>query len=326
MPQTDAPRPVCPKGEHRWNSQDRCWECGAGRPRKRRRARVRAQKQPMSRSQRRRQTNRRPGPLKTRWLTAPATTTADTASEIEPALPVVLSTGATVEAGSSSRLRRYRPSTELPVGDRGRKRNDYDGRYRISFFEDGKRVFHLALLTPAADIWNCVMYEQAIVGFDAEGRPIRANWIDDDAEFELRPKSMPALRRFRDPPEPRARTLAVGVLLTETDTGRFEMAHDQIPDALGELRPRVGLIVQGVRNFWMPLLNAAPTPDGRLFRVKKLGAKINRHFTFDDIGPCPAVNLAPGNLIDLDAYVEEIADRQRLRRLLDDLPANWQFY
>jgi len=211
------------------------------------------------------------------------------------------------------------------VGDRARKRNDYDGRDRISFFEDGKRVFYLTFLTPEDAIWTCDMYEQAIVGHDSDYRPTYANWIDpDDTRGQTAVQRL--LGRFSEPPEPKRRQLAVGMLFAPTPDGRFLPSYRETPNEYGELLPRVGLIVQGEYNFWGPLYDAVPTIDDRLIRVKKMGSGVRRRFSFSDLGPAPETALAPEYRIDLDAYVQEISDLDRLRQTMEPLDSQWRFH
>jgi hypothetical protein len=279
----------------------------------------------MSESQRRQQANRRPGPLKTHWLAAPATPSAGAGSKIEPVSPDARAAEVAVETHSTRQSDRYRPSPDRHVKTRARKRNDYDGRYRISFFEDGKRVFYLTFLTPEDAIWKCDLYEQAVVGYESDSRPIYANWIDPERTHGATEVKR-LLRRFSEPPEPKERQLAVGMLFTPTPDGRYAPSYGDTVTGGGELLPRTGLIVQGTYNFWRPLYGAIPNLDGRLIRVKKSGSRINRTFSFCDLGPVPQISLPQEHRIDLDAYIDEISDLQRIRRLVQPLDRRWRFY
>jgi len=222
------------------------------------------------------------------------------------------------------------PNDVVRVGRLVRRMN-YDGRYRINFFEDGHRVHYLQFITPTTDLISLSMMEQVAVGWEnplqAPSVPVYANlgW-----QSTTRGSAADGLKklfeRFDDPPAPRLKTLAVAVLLEPVQAGGFRVSHHPgLVAAEGSPWPRIGLVVQARMNFWDPLLRQCQEVSGHVFRVKRSGVKLTRWFDFTAVAPAIDIEIDTRRRVDLARYAQEITSRDRAEALLQPLPGDWSF-
>ena len=201
------------------------------------------------------------------------------------------------------------------------KRHNYDGRYRISFFENRKRVHYLQLLTPQDEIVTAHLREQLRIGwqppFNGIGLPVFANFasVPGDSADQV----AEAFDRFDLVPPGNLRVFAIGMLVDESTGWQPRFATE--PDANGELRPLAGLIVEGVQ-FWDKVLDTGDW-NGAVLRVKRTGEHRAKQFEIDLIDQ--ALDATPHDLPNLQEYMQEIGDPDRTRRLVGALEPNWRF-
>jgi DNA-directed RNA polymerase specialized sigma24 family protein len=211
------------------------------------------------------------------------------------------------------------------------RRSNYDGRYRISFFEDGKRVHYLQFVTKTSELITLSMYEQLRIGWvddlSVPSVPIYANLAWPTICREPSANGLHGLfDRFQDPPDPRLKTLTIAALLDPVPGGFRVSCHPGVTDRDGHPWPRIGLIVQARMNFWTPLLDVLPEIATHVVRVKKSGVGIDRRFDFVPAGPAIATAPDHRHWVDLRGYADEISSPERAEALLAPLLDDWSLH
>lgn len=197
-----------------------------------------------------------------------------------------------------SRERARRLETE-----RLRRYERMNGAFRLTF--RGNRVRYIQLLSPVEHWARGHVWEQLLVGFDAAGLPVY------ETVGAMTPDSLRPL--LPDTWKPRDRCFAAAVELEPEGEG-FRVAERLGDD--GQLRPRIGIIVQSAYNFFQPLLRTEPA--GQVLRVKGTDTGKRRMYHFTNAGDALVLDLT----FDRDLFLNGLFDEGRLETIRK-LPCGW---
>jgi len=209
----------------------------------------------------------------------------------------------------SRRPRRVRP------GERRRRRieslrktQQINGYHRITF--GGNKVRYLTFLTSQDEWLATELWPSLLIGFDEYGLPVyRTIPVQDITRLVDDPLRAMLPRTWK----PRQKWFASAVELVKNDDG---FTVGEYADANGELNPAIGVVFQSRFNFW-------PQPGDhrlteRVIRVKGTGSGRGRRYTFEDVGPAPALTAT----FDFDGFVATLED-DALLAAVSKLPTGW---
>jgi DNA-binding MarR family transcriptional regulator len=225
--------------------------------------------------------------------------------------------GATARAASAATASTNRPRADSAERLR-RERSLINEVHRIHI--PGNRWTYLQLLLPL-DEWAYVrLHEQLRVGVDDEGFFVHRSFISPKDAALRGPDADDPLeeRTLRDGGyTARDRLIGVAAELARSGAG-FELATRT---EKGKRVPSVGLVVQSHANFPAPLLALGP-PEGSVVAARKRGKGVNTTYELRRAGD--GIEVPSAHAPDLGALLDELADEDEMRAVLDSLPHGWR--
>ena len=197
----------------------------------------------------------------------------------------------------------------------------------------GEKKF-IKFLTPLSEVPTVDFYQYIIVGInEVTQKPIYRSFISpQDPGVEGHENNRDYIKDRGYMPKKRQIAVAVQVEPVYSDAGRGKKTISDWTVVNREFTrqdgtevsvPNVGLIVQS-HIFFGPLAVYAEDTDVEDFvwEVTRSGGDQNTSYVFRDRGEAPEVDLGE-EVPDLDAYLTELSSEDRMRELIEHLPANW---
>jgi hypothetical protein len=202
---------------------------------------------------------------------------------------------------------------------------------RIIWKDDQEKKF-VQFLTPMSDIPTVPMHQFIHVSKTEDGKGfVMRDFIiaPDEGEEPYDPIE----EKFGERPSMKSIALAVELEpVWETVNGRRKAVDFNVKkrkwkdkDSKEHSGPAVGLVINAPSNFFGHLATIdedAPIEE-QIFAVTRNGKDTNTSYTFVKAGNAIELELPEDQLTNLDSYLEELADPERMRKLIEPLADDW---
>ena len=204
---------------------------------------------------------------------------------------------------------------------------------------------HIQFLTPAEEIPTVELYDFMIVGHnDNTNKPIYRSFISprDPALLEDNPDArdyfQERIKEGKKSALPKKRQVAVVAVIepeygTAENSRRKEYKQGKLATRTYVNRegveievPDIGLVIGSSVFFgYFFTFSQRKNLEDYVFAVERRGGDQNTQYHPFDVGPALDLNIPDEAYIDLDAYLSELADEERMREYVADKPADWVF-
>lgn len=208
------------------------------------------------------------------------------------------------------------------------------GKFTPTLKWDAGEIKYLQFLTPMSDIPTVLMHNFIIVGFREDGNKMYESFISRRDPALDGPKGYDELAdRFGETPKAKSIALAVELEAVTKRQGTrnviegFQVGTRQFENKEGETVevPAVGLVIQSPSIFFshLAVLDDMHPIESKIFAVKRTGKSTDTTYTLSAVGE--SIEGIEDDLeeflaeFDFDSYLEELADEDRMRELIEPL-------
>lgn len=208
------------------------------------------------------------------------------------------------------------------------------GKFVPDIHWEAGEVKFIQFLQPIEEVVTVLMHPFCYVGERDDGSKIVGQFISRrDPQLDGADGYDPLIDRFGLSPTNRSIALAVELEPDNpTKPKKFTLARRQFETKDGTTKdvPAIGLIVQSPFTFYNQLDSVADvTPiQDVVLRVKRTGKTTDTQYAILPVGE--ALPLEEDDEVkafqeefDFDAYLDDLADEDRVHRLIDPLPSDW---
>ena len=207
------------------------------------------------------------------------------------------------------------------------------GKFMPSMKWDAGETKYIQFITAIEDIPTVLFHNFIVTGFRDDGNKIYNSFISRRDPAIDGPEGYDELiDRFDESPVNKSIALALELEPVYKTQGKrktiegFEPAYRTFETKDGEEKtvPAVQLIIQSPGNFfgWLSTYADMKPIEGAIFAVKRVGKSTDTRYDFMEVTDegLDLTDVLEEVEFDFEAYLEELADEDRMRELIGDLP------
>jgi len=212
------------------------------------------------------------------------------------------------------------------------------GKFMPNLKWEAGETKYIQFITPVEEIVTVLFHNFIVTGYrEEDGKPIYNSFISRrDRAIDGQDGYDELIDRFEVTPSQRSIALAVELEPVFKTSGKrktiegFEVAERTFENADGDEKtvPAVHLIIQSPGNFfgWLSTFADMKPIESSIFAVKRVGKTTDTRYDWmeTDAEPIDLEGILDEVEFDFDAYLENLADEDRMRELIGPLPDDFK--